>query len=89
MQAPKQYGHVASTFLLTWTVAKTLGRATRGVSEFSRARGILRGQNPEGSQARRPAGGTAMKFELVINLKMAKQIPLTIPPNLLSRAVIL
>ena len=64
------------------------GRMTYGVSFFDSHRRaatnmdkILKGANPAKLPVEQPK-----KFEFIMNLKAAKQIGLTIPPNVLMRA---
>ena len=62
------------------------GLMSYGVSltDLDRRAASIRGQDSERQKARRSSRGAANKFELIINLKAAKQIGLTIPPTVLA-----
>ncbi len=54
---------------------------TGGLMSYGADLKILKGAKPAGLPVEQPK-----KFEFIVNLKVAKQIALTIPPNVLARA---
>jgi putative ABC transport system substrate-binding protein len=48
--------------------------------------GRLRRQDPARREARRPSGRAADRFELIVNLKTAKAIGITLPQSVLLQA---
>ena len=69
-----------------WAEAGCLTTHGPSLAQLWHEAGVLAGKLADGHQARRRPLEQPTKFELVINLKTAKALGLTIPQSLLGRA---
>ena len=63
---------------------RLMSYGTDNLDDVSSGRRLCR-SNPQGREARRPAGLQSTKFELVINLQTARALGLEVPNSLLAR----